>query len=210
MRAILFVGLPGCGKSTLAAETPGVVEINRDAIRARLFGSRTHHAHEGAVSREHARLIRHHAANGDDLLISDTHSQRRSRRDLIRVLHELGYRVEVWVFDVAESTCQARNTARPQPVPPEVIARMSRRLRDCPPSLAEGMDVLRVIRQDGIPPLFTPAGIAPGEYARPRPAATPTETGPAPWPATLGPNPAAPGLPPGPEAGRGPAGPGPG
>jgi predicted kinase len=155
MRAILLVGLPGCGKTTLAETMPGMVEINRDRIRERLFGSRMHHAHEGAVSREHARLIRHHAARGDDLLISDTHTQRRSRRDLIRVLKELGYQVEVWVLDVSEEVCQARNQQRPQPVPPEVISRMSRRLTEAPPSLAEGMDALRMIRQDGVASLLT-------------------------------------------------------
>jgi predicted kinase len=155
MRAILLVGLPGCGKTTLADTMPGMIEINRDRIRERLFGSRTHHAHEGAVSREHARLIRYHAARGEDLLISDTHTQRRSRRDLIRVLKELEYRVEVWVLDVSEQVCQARNQQRPQPVPPEVIARMSRRLTEAPPSLEEGMDVLRTIRQEGVAPLFT-------------------------------------------------------
>ncbi|MNK70417.1 Zeta toxin [compost metagenome] len=157
MRAVLLVGLPGCGKSTLAAAIPGMVEINRDGIRERLFGSRRHHAHEGAVSREHARLIRLHAARGDDLVISDTLTQRRSRRDLIRVLKELGYRVEVWVFDVGEATCQARNRARSEPVPVEVIGRMSRRLRGSPPSMEEGMDALRLIRQDGAEPLLSPA-----------------------------------------------------
>lgn len=154
MRAVLLVGLPGCGKSTLASATPGLVEINRDRIRERLFGSRRHHGHEGAVSREHARLIQLHAARGDDLLISDTLTQRRSRQELIRVLKSLGYRVEVWVFDVGEATCQARNRERPEPVPAEVIGRMSRRLRGAPPSLEEGMDALRLIRQDGVEPLL--------------------------------------------------------
>lgn len=163
MRAVLLVGLPGCGKSTLAARHPELVEINRDRIRERLFGSRRHHAHEGAVSREHARMIRHHAARGADLLISDTLTQRRLRRDLIHVLKELGYRVEVWVFDVAEETCLLRNQARPEPVPPDVIARMSRRLRSAPPDWDEGMDALKAIRQDGIAPFFTRGESARGE-----------------------------------------------
>ncbi len=167
MRAILLVGLPGCGKSTLAAEHPDLTEINRDRIRERLFGSRRHHAGEGAVSREHGRLILHHAARGDDLLISDTHTQRRSRRDLIRRLKDLGYQVEVWVFDVGEETCQARNARRPEPVPPEVISRMSRRLRGSPPGLEEGMDALRVIRQGACAPLFSPAESGQAEYESP-------------------------------------------
>ena len=175
MRAVLLVGLPGCGKSTLAAAIPGVVEINRDGIRERLFGSRRHHAHEGAVSREHARLIRLHAGRGDDLVISDTLTQRRSRRDLIRVLKELGYRVEVWVFDVGEATCQARNQARSEPVPAEVIGRMSRRLKDAPPSLDEGIDALRLIRQDGVEPLLSPADSVREGCESPHPAEASTE-----------------------------------
>lgn len=167
MRALLLVGLPGCGKSTLAAAMPAMVEINRDRIRERLFGSQRHHAHEGAVSREHARLIRHHAARGEDLLISDTLTQRRSRRDLIGVLKGLGYQVEVWVFDVAEATCLARNREREEPVPAEVIARMGRRLRQAPPSMAEGMDALRWIRQEGVAPFFRPGETGPTVYDAP-------------------------------------------
>lgn len=183
MRAILLVGLPGSGKSTLAAETPGVVEINRDRIRERLFGSRTHHAHEGAVSREHARLIRDHAARGDDLVISDTHTQRRTRKDLIRVLQALGYRVEVWVLDVGEATCRERNRQRRPPVPAEVIARMSRRLLGAPPSLEEGMDALRWIRQEGAEPFFISSESGPAGYESPLPAEGTSERGRDPGPA---------------------------
>jgi len=178
MRAVLLVGLPGCGKSTLAAAMPAMAEINRDIIRERLFGSRRHHAHEGAVSREHARLIRHHAARGDDLLISDTLTQRRSRRELIGVLKALGYRVEVWVFDVDEATCLARNQVRKEPVPAEVIARMGRRLRDAPPSMAEGMDALRWIRQEGVAPFFRSGESVRAEYEPPLEAEASTGRGP--------------------------------
>lgn len=166
MRAVLLVGLPGCGKSSLAAGGEAGVEINRDAIREELFGSRAHHGHEGLVSREHARRIRLHAARGEDLLLSDTHTQRRKRREIIRELKQLGYRVEVWVLDVATETCLARNQARPVQVPEEIIRRMSRRLLDAPPGPEEGMDALRVIRQVGVPTLF-PAGSAPAEYESP-------------------------------------------
>lgn len=174
MRALLFVGLPGCGKSTLAREFPEFVEINRDQIREQLFGTRRHHGHEGAVSREHARRIRRHAARGEEILISDTHSQRRCRKAMIRMLQDLGYQVEVLVFDVGEATCRKRNRERSEPVPAEVLERMGRRLRLAPPSLSEGMDRLRLIRQEGAGPLFTPGEIGQSACESPRDAPAPS------------------------------------
>lgn len=156
MKAIVMVGIPGCGKSTAAARLAGAVEVNRDNLRRELTGSYDNFAHEGLVSRRHAQRIRAAAAEGRDLVVSDTNTVRRYRRSLIKLLKRLGYRVEVVVFDVGPETCLARNESRSKPVLPEVIHQMARRLRRDPPTLAEGMDSLRTLQQDESPPLFSP------------------------------------------------------
>lgn len=155
MKAIVMVGIPGCGKSTAAARLAGAVEVNRDNLRLELTGSYDNFEHEGLVSRRHAQRIRAAAAEGHDLVVSDTNTVGRYRRSLIKLLKRLGYQVEVVVFDVGPETCLARNERRSKPVLPEVIHRMARRLRRDPPTLAEGMDSLRTLQQTEGPPLFS-------------------------------------------------------
>lgn len=156
MKAIVMVGIPGCGKSTAAAELPDAVEINRDTLRYELTGSYVNFEHEGLINRRHAQRIRQAAAEGRDLVVSDTNTVRRYRRSLINRLKCLGYHVEVVVFDVGPETCLDRNQTRSKPVIPEIIHRMARRLRLNPPTLDEGMDALRIIRQEESTPLLRP------------------------------------------------------
>lgn len=159
MKATVMVGIPGCGKTTAAAEHGDVVEVNRDNLRLELTGSYTNFDHEGLINRRHAQRIRQAAAEGRDVVISDTNAVRRYRRSLIKLLKCLGYRVEVVVFDVGPETCIARNQTRAKPVLPEVIRRMAHRLRLNPPTLEEGMDSLTMIRQPDSVPLFANAAL---------------------------------------------------
>lgn len=154
MRAVVMVGIPGCGKTTAVAAHGAVVEVNRDHLRHELTGSSTNYDHEGLVNRRHAQRIREAAAEGRDLVVSDTNTVRRYRRSLIKLLKCLGYLVEVVVFDVGPETCIARNQTREKPVLPEIIQRMAHRLRLNPPTLDEGMDSLRFIRPEGTTPLY--------------------------------------------------------
>lgn len=154
MKAIVMVGVPGCGKSTAVAGLGDVVEVNRDTLRFELTGSFVNFEHEGLINRKHTQRIRQAAAEGRDLVISDTNTIRRYRRSLIKLLKCLGYHVEVVVFDVGPETCLARNETRSKPVIPEVIHQMARRLRLNPPTLEEGMDRLTYSRQPDSFPLF--------------------------------------------------------
>lgn len=154
MKAIVMVGIPGCGKSTAASELEQAIEVNRDNLRFELTGSYANFEHEGLVSRLHARRIRAAAAEGRDLVVSDTNTLRRYRRGLIKLLKQLGYQVEVVVFDVGPETCLRRNESRSKPVLSEVIHQMARRLRLNPPTLDEGMDSLRFIHQEDSRPLW--------------------------------------------------------
>ncbi|HEY9854288.1 MAG TPA: AAA family ATPase [Stenomitos sp.] len=168
MKATVMVGIPGCGKTTAVAAHGDVVEVNRDNLRFELTGSFTNFEHEGLINRRHAARLRQAAAEGRDVVVSDTNAVRRYRRSLIKLLKCLGYEVEVVVFDVGPETCLARNETRSKPVLPEIIRRMAHRLRLNPPSLEEGMDRLRFIRQEGAAPLYLEApaeiaGAVPGE-----------------------------------------------
>lgn len=147
MKAIVMVGMPGCGKSTTVATTEGYEEINRDNLRLELTGSYVDFSREGWVNREHERRIRSAAQSGKNVVISDTNTVRRYRRDLIKLLKGLGFYVEVLLFDVGLETCLSRNKTRTKPVEESVIRKMANRLRLNPPGLDEGMDAIRLVRQ---------------------------------------------------------------
>ncbi|HEY9900656.1 MAG TPA: AAA family ATPase [Pantanalinema sp.] len=147
MKAIVMVGIPGCGKTTAVAATlEGYEEINRDNLRLELTGSYEDFSREGWINREHERRIRRAARMGKDVVISDTNTVRRNRRNLIALLRSLGYHVEVLLFDVSLETCLSRNKTRSKPVDESVIRKMAHRLQLNPPSLDEGMAAIRIIR----------------------------------------------------------------
>jgi predicted kinase len=160
MRAILTVGLPGCGKSTYAAGLEGLVEINLDALRELVAGDATDQAATPkAVGLRH-RLMNFHAARADDLIFSDTHARPRNRRRLIRALHRLGYRVELVFFNVGMETCLRRNAGRDRVVPAEAIAAMAEQLRACPPRPSEADAFTELV--DPADPLVPVGYTAPG------------------------------------------------
>lgn len=145
MNAIVMVGMPGCGKSTSVAAIEGYEEINRDNLRLELLGSYDDFTREAWINREHERRIRRAADEGKNVVISDTNTIRRYRRGLIRLLKELGFRVEVHLFDVSLETCLTRNKTRSKPVEEAIIRKMANRLALNPPTMDEGMDEIRIV-----------------------------------------------------------------
>jgi len=145
MRAIVTVGIPGCGKSTYARKylAEGFVEVNRDLLRARLGGGFGVPRVEAAVTRMARDALGAAARAGRDLIVSDTHCTRRSRKDVTRLLRKLGYtRVEAHVFGTDVATCLARNAARPDVVPESVVLAMADRLARQPVWQSDGFDAI--------------------------------------------------------------------
>ncbi|MNX79102.1 hypothetical protein D3C86_1107200 [compost metagenome] len=101
------------------------------------------------------------------MVISDTNTVRRYRRALIKLLKELGFHVEVQLFDVGLETCLLRNKTRSKPVDEAIIRKMANRLSLNPPALDEGMDAIRVIGE-APPNAATSASRAPGRRTAPR------------------------------------------
>ncbi|MBE9050072.1 AAA family ATPase [Nostocales cyanobacterium LEGE 11386] len=143
----LLIGLPGSGKSTLAkqlfTECPQMQLISTDAIRGQLFGSEAIQGPWLLIWREIERQLQQAIAINKTTIFDATNAQRRQRREIIALAREVGFtsitglwvRTPVWL-------CLARNQQRQRQVPPDVIWRMYRQLRDAPPSLEEGIDHL--------------------------------------------------------------------
>lgn len=134
MRAIVTVGLPGCGKSTYARGLADrFVELNLDLCRGLVCGDP---ANQNATSRaifHRNRQLERLAREGRDVILSDTHVKARDRRRMIKQLRQLGYEVHVVFFNVGDATCRVRNAERVQPVPDWAMDKMLTSLQARPP-----------------------------------------------------------------------------
>ena len=149
---ILFIGLPGSGKSTLTRQLivadPKLKLISTDKIRERLFGNEIIQGDWLLVWREVQRqfqraVIQISRGEVSAAIYDATNAQRRHRREVIICARAVGFKqiVGLWV-DTPVWLCLARNRRRDRQVPEEVILRMHRQLHDAAPSLSEGLDCL--------------------------------------------------------------------
>jgi predicted kinase len=161
MKAIVTVGLPGCGKSTFAAQkidaqaASPFAELNLDALRERVSGDATNQSATGAAIDLRNRLLNTYALKGRSVIISDTHARKRHRNRLLRILRKLGYKIEIVFFDVGPGTCKRRNAGRERRVPDEAIDAMAESLREFPPT-ARDADHFQVVREAADPLLPAP------------------------------------------------------
>jgi predicted kinase len=124
--AIILVGLPASGKSTIAADfvRKGWVEANLDNLRQALG------LEQGAVTPElltaHANVIGGALASGTPLVVSDTNINPTFRAALEQRIADAGFTPVVQVVDTPLEVCMARNAAREgfARVPDDVMHRM--------------------------------------------------------------------------------------
>lgn len=142
--AIVLIGLPSSGKSTLAQEMASSDAnseiIERDIAREEIGnGSRKEFYNspakpmlngfslESIVSDVCLDRLRACSKHGKSVIVSDTNTNRRNRHMLYRTLFDLGFRVGVYLVDTDVETCIQRNLERDpdKQVPEHVIHRMS-------------------------------------------------------------------------------------
>lgn len=134
--ALVMIGCPSSGKSTVASdlvESKGYVQIERDLVREELAGTRKEFytkfprkVGEAAVSSIIRQNLMSAAKQNQNVVISDTNINRGLRHRLYRDLFDLGFSVEVQLFDVDLQTLFDRNDERPteEQVPEDIINRM--------------------------------------------------------------------------------------
>lgn len=148
MKAILAVGLPGCGKTTLLkplADDSGMTYVNADDIREELTGDPRNHTKEPEVWAEvYRRTLEGLKRTG--VIIDATFTKRRDRREMIEFCKKHGADdIQCYWVDTPIDTCKSRNDARTNPVPNEVIDKMANRLTLNPPSIEEGYSSIKKI-----------------------------------------------------------------
>jgi len=123
MKACITIGVPGSGKSTWAGRQ-SALEINLDECRRKVCGNAADQSSTPAAVALREHMIREAAANGQDIILSDTNLNHRFRLVLVNDLLHLGYRVTYMVFEVNANQAKAWNKLRDRVVPELVIDRM--------------------------------------------------------------------------------------
>ncbi|MBF2050062.1 MAG: AAA family ATPase [Elainella sp. C42_A2020_010] len=148
---LLLIGIPGSGKSSLAAQLQQISAcriISTDSIRAQLFGNAAIQGPWLLIWREvnqqfREAVVQIQTGQIDFAIYDATNTRRRVRRDLIALARSVGFSriVAVWLDPPLELCCW-RNHQRGRQVPEAVIQRMYRQLWSSPPRLREGIDLL--------------------------------------------------------------------
>lgn len=156
IRLFFLIGLPGSGKSTwanaLLNECRDRCLISTDKIRLDLYGNEATQGHWLQVWQEVERQFIK-AANQiqrgerSAAIYDATNVVRKQRRDAIALARKSGFThlTGIWL-DTPLWLCLQQNQQRDRQVPPDVIERMSRRLRGAPPSKLEGFEGLIRVR----------------------------------------------------------------
>ncbi len=144
---LVFVGLPGSGKSTWADENQ-VPVISSDALRLLLADDITDQTVNRQVFLYVRALLRTRLAIGRPVTgIDATSVGREGRAVYIRIARHWGARVEAVYFDTPLEECLRRNRERERMVPEAAILKMAAEL--APPLVGEGFDAIRVVTPEG-------------------------------------------------------------
>lgn len=130
---LILRGVPGCGKSTIAAET-GYEIVNRDSIREMLFGDAEVFSDEGLVTAVQDAMIEYHIKSGTSVVVDNTNVEWKYVTALAGLAYRAGAtKVGIQVVDVPLDVALNRNHARGRmggrQVPEHVIKHYYERLQ---------------------------------------------------------------------------------
>ena len=133
MDCVIFVGLPGAGKSTLYRDKFAATHVH---VSKDLWPNATNR------EKRQAELIADSLGSGRSVVVDNTNPTVAERAKLIALARAHGARVVGYYFDVNTRTAVARNAERvgQGKVPNVAIFTTAKRLE--PPTLAEGFDQL--------------------------------------------------------------------
>lgn len=141
----MYIGLPGSGKSTIAAAQKGATIISSDAIREELYGNEKILGKHDEVFGTMLRRTREALLKGETVCYDATNLTSRRRRGLLEQLPKgtTKHAVVVWA---RYSTCLKRNAERERKVEPDVIRRMLTQFDV--PYYDEGWDDIAIFKND--------------------------------------------------------------
>lgn len=143
----MYIGLPGSGKSTIAAAQKSMTIISSDAIRNELYGDENILGKHNTVFELMLRRTREALLKGESVCYDATNLASRRRRGLLEQLPK-GTKKHAIVVWARYSTCLERNAKRERKVEPEVIRRMLTQFEV--PYYDEGWDDITILKNDSV------------------------------------------------------------
>lgn len=128
--AVLYVpvGMPGCGKSTVAASLPShVVIVNPDSIREELTGDVTDQSKNSEVFRLAHDRAGEALTNGQNVFFDATNLTPKARASLIKIAALTDAMPVAVLFLTPPAECRRRNRERSRIVPEAVMDAMEAR-----------------------------------------------------------------------------------
>ena len=156
MSAILemFIGIPGCGKSTHARKMmekdSSIVIVSSDAIRKELYGSEEDQSHNQEVFNEVFKRTRAALANNLHVIVDSTNLSRKRRIAFLKQFNNCKKRATI--FAIPFEICCERNNSRKRIVPQYAMDRMYRSFQ--PPHYAEGFDDIQIVGSKDIDTMY--------------------------------------------------------
>ena len=148
MKITVLVGIPGSGKSTWVAneyDGDGMV-LSSDAIREELYGDEAIQGNPNEVFDELYYRMEECLKQDRDVVIDATSIGKRERYTTIKMAKQYNAKLEAVVFKTPVPVCIRRNDERVRTVPDYAMDHMIRKFED--PTIAEGFDIIRVIRYE--------------------------------------------------------------
>ncbi len=133
-KVIMAIGLPASGKTTWAQEyqeqNPNIVRINKDTLRAMLFGEKATWTREieEQVCADRDSMIDSALLRGYDVVVDDTNFEPKHRTRIEEIASLFEADVEIQDFrHVPLEICLERDRNREKPVGEQVIRDMHKR-----------------------------------------------------------------------------------
>lgn len=146
---IIFCGLPGSGKSTIAekiSKKTGIKICCKDDIRKKVLGSVYNQEQGFLIKKILHKHILIELEKGNSVITDGTYLTPKDRKELLE-LFKGKYNSSYLIFvNTSLSECLKRNSLREKHVPEEVILKYSIRLTA--PSEKEGFDYVEIINQE--------------------------------------------------------------
>jgi len=130
-RIVLFVGVPGSGKTSHAEKLveQGFSRLCADDIRVELYRDAAIQGDSAEVYKIFFERLDKLLSECCDVIVDNTNILIEHRLLIINRAVEAGYsEVEIWLFDVPLAVCLERNQQRERVVPEDVIIAMHRDL----------------------------------------------------------------------------------
>lgn len=151
LKAYMLIGIPGIGKSTYAQNWRDEDPVHReivasDEVRKDLYGNESVQGDWNEIVDEMEYRVMLHSAALKDIMIDATHTNRRSRKNMLHLLWKNGYSdvSAVW-FEANVERAINQDSQRSRHVPHHIIRQMAERLENDPPRLNEGFsEIIKV------------------------------------------------------------------